>query len=104
MDRAQCEEAGLSYDAVKDRTLYQAKGCPECNGLGFKGRHAITEFLEVSDAIKEMILDKKPPSEIRKFALSGGMTTLRQAAVEKVIRGETTLREINRVTFVEAVS
>ena len=63
--------------------------------------YAITEFLVLSDRIKEMILERRPSSEIRKGAMAEGMTNLRQAAVEKVLKGETTLREINRVTFVE---
>ena len=82
--------------------MYQGKGCDECHGIGYLGRQCITEFLELTDEIKEMILARKPNSEIRKRALALGMTTLRQSAVEKVLRGETTLREINRVTFIEA--
>ncbi len=100
-DRVLCEESGLSYDMVKDRPLHQGKGCMECNGLGYRGRSAITEFLELTDPIKEMILDRKPTSEIRRLAISEGLTTLREAAVEKVLRGETTIKEINRVTFIE---
>lgn len=101
LDRALCEESGLAYDAVKERPVYQGKGCSECNGLGYRGRRAITECLHLTDPIKEMILDRKPPSELRKAALAAGMTTLRQAGLEKVWRGETTLKEVNRVTFVE---
>ncbi|WP_447975597.1 GspE/PulE family protein [Nitrospira sp. Kam-Ns4a] len=103
VDRAQCEESGLPSEQVKDVPLYYGKGCAACNGLGYRGRRAITEFLDLSDRIKEMILDRRPSSEIRKAALAEGMTTLRQAAIEKVLNGETTLREINRVTFVEAL-
>ncbi len=101
VDRVLCEESGLAYQLVKDRPLYQGKGCMECNGLGYRGRSAITEFLELTDPIKEMILDRKPTSEIRRLAISEGLTTLREAAVEKVLRGETTIKEINRVTFIE---
>ncbi len=101
VDRVLCEESGLAYELVKDRPLYQGKGCMECNGLGYRGRSAITEFLELTDPIKEMILDRKPTSEIRRLAISEGLTTLREAAVEKVLRGETTIKEINRVTFIE---
>ncbi len=99
VDRAQCEESGLDYDQVKHLPFYQGKGCPECNGLGYRGRRAITEFLALTDRIKEMILDRKPASELRKEAIAGGMTSLREAGVEKVLRGETTLKEVNRVTF-----
>lgn len=98
-----CQESGLDYDKAKLATFYEGKGCHECNGLGYKGRRAITEFLELTDSIKEMILAGKPSSEIRYAALAQGMTSLRQAAVQKVFRGETSLQEINRVTPVEDI-
>jgi len=93
------EESGLYYEEVKERLVYTGKGCVDCNGLGYRGRLAITEFLSVTDAIKEMILDRKPSSEIRKAAVGAGMTSLRDAGLEKVWRGDTTLKEVNRVTF-----
>jgi type IV pilus assembly protein PilB len=62
----------------------------------------VTEFLDLTEEIKEMILARRPISEIRYRAMTDGMTTLRQSAVAKALRGETTLREINRVTFIEA--
>jgi type IV pilus assembly protein PilB len=99
MDRAQCEESGLDYEQVKDRPCYQGKGCAECNGLGYRGRHAITEFLDLTDPIKELILERRPSSELRKAAIAAGMTSLRESGLEKVFRGETTLKEVNRVTF-----
>ncbi len=99
--REMCEASGLNYEQYRDTPLFQGRGCPECHGTGFKGRNAITEFLDLSDPIREMILDRRPSSEIRKAAIKEGLTTLRQAGVEKVVRGETTLREINRVTFIE---
>ncbi|MBI3607697.1 MAG: Flp pilus assembly complex ATPase component TadA [Nitrospirae bacterium] len=99
--RELCEASGLNYDEYRNAPFSQGHGCPECHGTGFRGRRAITEFLDLSDSIREMILDRRPPSEIRKAAIKEGLTTLRQAGVEKVVRGETTLREINRVTFIE---
>ncbi len=101
LTRELAEASGLPFETYRTREVFQGKGCPDCNGTGFRGRMAITEFLDLSDTIREMIVARKPPSEIRKFAISGGMTTLRQAGLEKVFRGETTLREINRVTFVD---
>lgn len=98
-----CLESGLDFEKAKMATFYEGKGCHECNGLGYKGRRAITEFLELTDSIKEMILAGKPSSEIRHAALAQGMTSLRQAAVQKVFRGETSLPEINRVTPVEEI-
>jgi len=88
---------------VKHHTLYEGKGCHECHGLGFRGRKAITEFLDMTDSIKEMVLVSKSSSEIRVAAMAQGMTSLRQAALQKVLNGETTLKEINRVTPVDDV-
>ena len=94
------EVSGLKQKGSDTRTYYEGKGCPDCGGTGYKGRMAITEFLNLSDKIREMILDRRPTAEIRSQAISEQMTTLRQAGLEKVIQGETTLREINRVTFI----
>ena len=99
IDSELAEESGLPYLDVKDRPVSIGKGCVDCNGLGYRGRLAITEFLSVTDHIKEMILDRKPSSEIRKAAVAAGMTSLRDAGLEKVWRGETSLKEVNRVTF-----
>ena len=73
----------------------------ECAGTGYHGRTAIHELLDLSDQIREMILDRKPASEIKKVALESGMTSLRDSALKKVLAGETSLREINKVTFIE---
>jgi type IV pilus assembly protein PilB len=96
----QCEQWGFPPELFMDRPVYEGKGCVECHGLGFRGRHAITEFLPVTDQIKEMILARQAPSEIRAVALAQGMTTLRQAGIEKVQAGETTMKEVNRMTFI----
>ncbi len=96
-------DSGLDYDDVVKRgvVFYEGRGCAECNGTGYSGRKAITEFLDLTDRIKEMMLERRPVSELRKAALEEGMSTLRQSALQKAFAGETTLREINRVTFVE---
>jgi type IV pilus assembly protein PilB len=101
LDRSLCEESGLDYTTVQDRPHYYGKGCSDCNGLGYRGRSAISEFLDLSDRIKELILDRRPVSELQMAAVAEGMTTLRQAALAKLWRGETTLKEINRITFVK---
>ena len=100
----QCRESGIDYETVKHQTFFEGKGCNECHGLGFKGRKAITEFLDMTDSMKEMVLSGKSSSEIRVAAMAQGMTSLRQAALEKVFRGESTLKEINRVTQVDDIS
>ena len=85
----------------KTHTFYEGAGCIECGGTGYLGRTAICELLDLSDAIREMILEKRPTSEIKKAAREDGMRFLRESAVEQVMNGVTTLREINKVTFVE---
>ncbi len=99
--RALLEESGLDPSLAETATFYEGLGCIECGGTGYKGRMAICELLDLSDRIREMILDKRPASEIRKAAREEGMRFLRESAVERVMEGSTTLREINKVTFVE---
>ena len=101
LEKALAEESGLDYEEYKDVPFQQGKGCHECHGTGYRGRKCITEFLDLTDEIKEMILSERPLSEIRYRAVTGGMITLRQSALRKVLDGGTTLREINRVTFSE---
>ena len=81
--------------------MYEGAGCIECGGTGFKGRMAICELLDLTDHIREIILDKRPISEVKRAAKEQGMRLLRESAVERVLEGLTTLREINKVTFVE---
>jgi len=101
LDQALAGESGLDYDQYKNEPFYEGKGCLECHDTGYRGRKCITEFLDLTDEIKEMILADRALSEIRYRAVTDGMITLRQSAVKKVLAGETTLREINRVTFSE---
>ena len=95
------EDSALDPARFLQHSFAEAAGCKECNFTGYRGRKAITEFLDLSDRVREMILEKRPSSEIRKTAIAEGMTTLRQSALAKVLAGETTLKEINRVTFIE---
>jgi type IV pilus assembly protein PilB len=80
----------------------EGQGCMECGGTGYRGRTAIHELLDLTDTIREIILAKKPTSEIRRLAQKEGMTFLRESALDRVRRGLTTLKEINKVTFIEA--
>src|ERR1700730_16410567 len=95
------EESGLDPGIYAEFVFYEGSGCIECNGTGFHGRLAVSELMDLSDHIRELILDKRPASEIRRAAKEEGMTFLRESALEQVLRGVTTLREINKVTFVE---
>jgi len=79
----------------------EGTGCIECGGTGYRGRSAIHELLELDDEIREMLLEKRPGSEIRKKAKAKGMAFLRDSALERVRDGITTLKEINKVTFIE---
>ena len=99
--RALLEESGLDAALEHQQLFYEGLGCIECGGTGYKGRTAICELLDLSDRIREMILAKRPTSEIKKAAREEGMQFLRESAVEQVMAGVTTLREINKVTFVE---
>jgi type IV pilus assembly protein PilB len=94
-------ESGLDPDVYGSRVFYEGTGCIECGGTGFKGRTAICELLDLSDRVREMILERRPTSEIKRAARDEGMRFLRESAVERVLSGVTTLREINKVTFVE---
>jgi type IV pilus assembly protein PilB len=95
------EESGLDPALEHTHVFYEGVGCIECNGTGYKGRTAICELLDLTDRIREMILERRPTSEIKKAARDEGMRFLRESAVERVLEGMTTLREINKVTFVE---
>jgi len=101
VSRALLEESGLDPALEHTHTFHEGIGCIECSGTGYKGRTAICELLDLSDHIREMILEKRPTSEIKKAAREEGMRFLRESAVERVMEGITTLREINKVTFVE---
>jgi type IV pilus assembly protein PilB len=95
------EESGLPYHKYADKKLYEGAGCIDCHGTGFKGRIAVAELMGVSDDIREMILTKRSAAEIKRKSREEGMVFLREAAIEKVVEGQTTLREINKVTFVD---
>ena len=101
LDAAAIAESAIDPALLAGRTLYEGPGCIECSGTGFKGRMAICELLDLTDHIREIILDKRPISEVKRAAKEQGMRLLRESAVERVLEGLTTLREINKVTFVE---
>jgi type IV pilus assembly protein PilB len=94
-------ESGLNPEEWRSIEFFEGSGCFECGGTGFRGRSAIHELLDLSERIREMILDKRPASEIRRQAAGEGMTFLREAALAKAKTGITTLKEINKVTFIE---
>ncbi len=95
------QAAGLAPDVWGAETFAEGAGCLECSGTGFHGRSAITELLDLSDRIREMIVNRRPTSEIKRAAREEGMTFLRDSGLAKVRQGATTLKEINKVTFIE---
>ena len=101
-DAETLEASGLDHEQWSKVPFYEGQGCIECAGTGFRGRTAIHELLDLSDRIREMILLKKPTSEIRRAAREEGMRFLRESALDRVRFGLTTLKEINKVTFIES--
>jgi type II secretory ATPase GspE/PulE/Tfp pilus assembly ATPase PilB-like protein len=99
--RAMLEESALDPKLEHSGLFFEGTGCMECGGTGYRGRTAICELLDLSDSIRELILSRRPTSEIKKAARDEGMRFLRESAVAQVLKGVTTLREINKVTFVE---
>jgi type IV pilus assembly protein PilB len=95
------KEAGLDPTVWGDVTFAEGAGCLECSGTGYHGRTAICELLDLTDRIREMIVDRRPTSEVKRFAREEGMMTLRESGMAKVRAGITTLKEINKVTFVD---
>ena len=93
-------EAKIDPIVAAEHTFYEGGGCIECGGTGYRGRTAICELLDLSDHIRELILGRRPTSEIKQAARGAGMRFLRESAVEQVLQGRTTLHEINKVTFV----
>jgi type IV pilus assembly protein PilB len=107
---AQCKEeekipsqallkVGFTEEECKTVKCYKGKGCPTCNGTGYKGRIALYEVMPIKDELKELILEGASTAEIKKAAIRLGMKTLRMSGVTKVAEGVTTIEEIMRVTF-----
>jgi len=92
-------ESGLDPAEWTSVPMFEGAGCLECSGSGYHGRSAISELLDLSDRIREMIIKRSPTSEIKRAAKEEGMSFLRESAIRKVRAGLTTLREINKVTF-----
>jgi len=95
------KEAGLDPAVWGGVTFAEGAGCLECSGTGYHGRTAICELLDLTDRIREMIVDRRPTSEIKRIACEEGMITLRESGLAKIRAGITTVKEINKVTFVE---
>ena len=99
--QAELKEAGLDPATWSSFAFSEGAGCLECSGTGYHGRTAICELLDLTDRIREMIVDRRPTSEIKRMAREEGMITLRESGLAKIRAGLTTVKEINKVTFVE---
>lgn len=97
-------ESGLRPEEHRETPFFMNTGCDACNHTGYRGRTAIHELLDLSDNIREMIVERRPGSEVRRAAEAEGLRSLRESALKKVFAGVSTLHEINRVTFVEEIS
>jgi len=95
------KELGLDPAVWGNVAIMEGVGCLECSGTGYHGRTAICELMDLTDRIREMIVDRRPTSEIKRAAREEGMATLRESGLAKVRAGVTTIKEINKVTFVE---
>jgi type IV pilus assembly protein PilB len=96
-------ESGLNPGKFRDHVYYKSTGCEICNSTGYRGRTAIHELIDMSDNIRELVIARKPGSEVRRAARDEGLGSLRESALRLVFEGQTTLHEINRVTFVEEI-
>lgn len=94
-------DSGINPELAREVVLYEAAGCDACNGTGYHGRTAIVELMDMTDDIRDLIIGKASTTELKQKARESGVVFLRESAIEKLLDGETTLREINRVTFVE---
>jgi len=99
VDESMLKRVNLTAEDVHDFNFRQGSGCGDCRGTGYKGRRAIAEILTLTDEIREMIIEKRPIRQIKDVARRNGTTTLRDAALAMVKRGDTTLEEIKRITL-----
>ena len=98
--RSVLKESGLTPAQARSYRFRAGRGCRECRGSGYKGRKAIAELMILNDEIRELITGRAPVRQLKEAAQASGTRFLRDAAFDAVKSGETTLQEINRVTFV----
>ncbi len=91
-------ELGLTLDDVEGKELYYGKGCHECNDTGYRGRTGIFELMMISDAIRELVMERSPTVMLRTKAREQGMRTLREEGILKIFDGVTSVEEVARET------
>ncbi len=100
LDPAALKQARIDPALAEGRVLRAGRGCGKCRGTGFKGRRAIGELLQLDDTLRELIVERAPMRQIKEAARRNGTRFLRDAAVDLMLEGSTTLEEVNRVTLV----
>jgi type IV pilus assembly protein PilB len=90
---------GFPSDMVGNATCYKGSGCPSCNNTGYSGRTAICEVMPIRKELQDLILRNSPSADLKREAVTLGMTTLRQSGIRKIIEGVTSVEEVMRVTF-----
>jgi general secretion pathway protein E len=99
-DATLLRESGLTVEQASRIRFRVGRGCRECRGSGYRGRKAIAELMVLNDELRELITARASVRQLREAAKTAGTRVLREAALDAVRKGETTLQEINRVTFV----
>ena len=95
------QDLGFGVKGDKGVTLYRGKGCDNCSNTGYRGRLACYEVMTLTEDIRELVLERASTHMIKQKARENGMTTLREAAIRKVLAGVTTVEEMMRVTFAD---
>jgi type IV pilus assembly protein PilB len=98
-DKGMLSALNLDHEEYKDKLFYKGKGCPKCNGTGYKGRVGFYEIMFIDDEIRDLIASNANSDVLRKAAIKNGMKTLRMQALSKAEQGVTTLEEVLRVTI-----
>jgi type IV pilus assembly protein PilB len=91
-------ELGFGPEEVPSLKVYEGRGCPACRNTGFKGRVGLYEVMEITDAIRDLVMVGATSVEIQKRALEEGMLTLRMSGLQKIRDGVTTIDEVRRET------
>ncbi|RIL05837.1 MAG: type II secretion system protein GspE [Proteobacteria bacterium] len=91
-------DAGLSEEEAAGAQIFRGRGCRNCSETGYKGRVAVYEVMELTEELKEFVLNGASSMELKREAIRGGMTTLRRSALNKLLEGVTTLSEVLRVS------
>ncbi|MBI2890327.1 MAG: type IV-A pilus assembly ATPase PilB [Nitrospirae bacterium] len=95
------EQLGVPKEKISGLTVYKGKGCRTCNNMGYKGRIALYELMQMTDAVRELVLQGAPATEVKRQAVRDGMKTLRQTALMRLQEGTTSVEEVLRVTLAD---